>query len=576
MRLRFSVAIALLVPVFSGCVGFGESVHVEAPQWKAGYSFSYVEKGSYAGAASVNGHSETEEDTYGPQTRVFEVLNTTLEADDDTVFLTAFTISDQNDKEQSLASDQKSGERSFVSNANIQFMGFRQRDLQEIYAWLRVDAECTNAGCAPRVTGLEFSDPPEWTLLDFPLTTGKRWSYTSDDVDLEEEFFGDLPIRFQAKVGGWKTVDTPLGKIKAVRVDWTFKPTDIDAYEERIKAEAREEGAKLTKFNIDLERSGTLYYSPEYQTTVQSTQRGTYLLEIQGSEDGQEFDLTARGRETHEAVLDGARLLPKTERGLDYIARLYFGKTGLNDPTGAGEALRYTLAVAADQTVVNAFEKESVSFTAKPDGVEQLPAGHKVSWRVVGYDGQSVANGEGLAFTHAFDAPGEYDVVAQAHDAKGNLTASGQVTIFANYIGTIPVECPDVMVTLVASTGTCPGIKLPVRDGIQYLKVRAEVASPLGAVPGLNQAQLVVSDPEGNEQMDPLREQGAYEVEVWWFYEYEVGATDWDAQVRHQRGVLEQVTYEVTLLYDEAPEFDWQWDFGVGTANALREWLRKG
>ncbi|HEX9816005.1 MAG TPA: hypothetical protein VGB18_03405 [Candidatus Thermoplasmatota archaeon] len=577
--LASGLVLGLLVAMLSGCVGSGGSLSVSAPVWEAGYTFSYREQGSYSGAVVAQGHGETEKDEWGPRTKVFEVLNTTLEAHGEPVYLAAYAIEDGSDEDETRMEAQgENMQFGGIRMADVSFVGIRQRDLLEIPAWLDMDADCTQNGCTQSVDGLKFAEAHQWSFIQFPLEKGKKWSTDMDIQNGGDDFFGDIKIRYDAKVVGLKTVETPLGSIQAVRVDWTMKPIDLEAYKAQVREEADDADQNLEEFDIELDRAGSFYYSEEYATVVKSSNRGEYFVEIRGKQGGQEFDFSARGQEVYESVLEGARLVPKAERGLDYVLRLATGKASLGNATGVKpEQVSYGLKIVADKNVVNAADSEAIAFKASIVGAPALPEGHKVKWRLIDVSSKNVAAGEGLSFNHPFASPGEYTATAEAFDAAGTLTTSHAVTVYANYLKTTPAQCPVVAAQLGnALDQACDRVDVPVLPGVQYLRVTAQVESPLGNVPALNVAQLFVGDHVGNSESDATREGGEYAVEIWMFWQYLIDGEPWKASLRHQRGVLEEVTYTVDVRYDAAPAMTMP-TIPMGTtglAAALDGWVR--
>jgi hypothetical protein len=578
-KLALGLGLVAIVSMMSGCVGGGSAMNVASPIWEAGYSFSYQEQGSYAGASSTQGHTESEEGDFGPILRVYEVLNTTLRADEDPVYVAAYTTHDRSEEDAEEEPQAESGTTTMRAGTlgyaagDVSFVGFRQTDLTEIPAWLELESDCDATGCTQNVGGLQFAESPEYSFLQFPLTKGKEWKA---DVDMPngDDMFGEMAIRLEARVVGWKKVDTPLGSVKAVRVDWAMKPVDVAKYEREAREEAEDEGVELKKFNIEIERSGSVYFSEEYQTIVKSTYQGEYLVEVSGEAEGEEFDFSSRGRNAGEQVLEGVQLVAHAERGLDYFARLALGKATLNDPTGlAPEEVLYSLKVSADKTVVNAAEAESISFTAVPEGVQALPAGHKVAWRLLDASGSAIAKGTGLSFSHEFAEPGEYTAVAEAFDEDGKLTTSTSLTVFANYLKTVAVECPTVAAAIGPSqvAGQCEEATVPVRAGIQYLKVTADVVGPLSTAPIVNQASLVLSDSMGGSQSDSTRTDGGYSIELMMFLDFGIDGKDWTLQLQHSRGVMEQATYTIDLRYDSMPAAEMP--MGMALAQSLQAFL---
>lgn len=560
-NLTVGLVLFTFLSMMSGCVGGGGSLNVSSPVWEAGYAFSYREFGSSTSVVSAEGETETQDDEWGPLIRSFEILNTTLEADGEPVYLAGYTVVDQS-VDAPRPEERDSGRQGATSMRadmaspmppSVMFMGFRQRDLQEIPAWVSFDSSCNEQGCTYQAGAVEFADDRGFSHLDFPLEKGKKWS---SQREVDGDFFGDLKVEYSARVNGLKTVSTPLGDVKAVRVDWTMRPVDIEAYKREVRDEADDADVELERFEIELQQTGSFYYSEEHMTIVKTTSRGEFLVEFKGNDDGESFEFKSRGSNVRESTLDGIRLVPRAERGLDYILRLATGKAQLSDPGGSTlERVKYGLKVVADKTVVNAAEAESITFNATVEGAAELPEGHFVKWRVLDAVGTDVGTGSGLTLTHEFAQPGEYTVMAEAFDEKEEMTTSNGITVFANFAKTISVDCPLAPGRIGGVyASSCQSVPIPVRPGIQYLRVVADVRSPTALVPALNVAELSVSDRAGNSESDSGREDGQYSVEVQTFWQFLVDDQDWTVDLNHQRGVLEEVTFTVDLRYDGVPD----------------------
>lgn len=577
-QIAWVLVVAAIGPAFSACMGLGGSFSVGAPSWQPGFSFAYTSSGSYSYAVAANGETETRDGTWGPETHIAEVLNTTLEADGEPVYVLGFQTVERDeapeDDPESEAVQDVAG-RFGLPVGGVSFLGIRKRDFQEIPAWLNTRSDCdTSGGCTTEVVGLEFGDAPPYSMLEFPLEKGKDWSHDLDAADTQlDDFADDLRVRFEAHVVGLRNVPLPMGDARAVRVDWRIAPTNLDEYNTRIREEAEKEGADIDRFEISFSRSGSVYFSENYMTIVQSEWRGDFAVEIRGkAPDGEEFDFTQRGNDQGKNVLEGARYVGRAERGLDYFARLHDGKVSLQDPTGQSlDRVRYSIRVNASKTVVNAAESEAAEFAAVVEGVEALPEGHSVAWKVRDFVGGVVATGTGLAFSHTFDEPGQFVVEAEGHDESGNVTASGGVDVAANYQASVQVDCPPVAGV---GLGTCEAIPVPVRPGIRYLKAEAAVDSPVGFVPALNAAELVLEDPDGHDETGN-RNGDRYTIEMFQFFRFEVGDEDWTLQLQQQRAVLESATYEVDLRYDDSLVVPVGFPFGVDVA-ALRRWVQDG
>src|SRR5688572_27976495 len=78
MKGRGWIAIALLVPMFAGCIDVGGSLSAPAPIWESGYTFAYADTASYDVSVDAEGEREDESGSEGPFHHTSEVVNTTL------------------------------------------------------------------------------------------------------------------------------------------------------------------------------------------------------------------------------------------------------------------------------------------------------------------------------------------------------------------------------------------------------------------------------------------------------------------------------------------------------------------
>jgi len=518
---------------FSGCLDDGESLSLGRPVWSSGYAFSYemtgqsTEEENHVGDGDSGRSSNS--DTLGPISINIEVLNTTMHAGDDPVYLAALTSRDTN---------RESAPAPFIMNFAASLTAYRQRDLAEVVVDLvSSHRSCEDGACeSAKITAVGFGESPDMTYLDFPLTKGKSWSSPAADDD-------ELGWIVRAEVGSPKTVQLSVGSVRALPVVFKYSATNLDKF---IEDQKRESDGQVDSYDFRPTRQLTVYYADDYQTVVRSVTDVGLDIRASGKDEQGRPAMFEGHYEAHiEQVLTGARLVALPERGLDYISQVMDGTIDLIDPSGhARRPVGYTLAVDPARRVVNAAEEPDVSFSAKVVGDPAAFQGHAVTWRLVDYFGNQVAAGEGVAGAHRFDEPGYYTAEFEARDADGQVTAAASGFILANYAKSTQVTC--TLVTPVPIT-PCPDASAPVRPGIRSATVAARVSSPLDV---LSQGTLVLTDPAGREWRSSTASGGRYEIIVDDFTDAAVGDEDWVLSFEDLLAVQQVIGYEVELSYD--------------------------
>lgn len=541
MKTTLLLLLTLLIPAFAGCTGNGAPFNVDAPQWAAGYAFAYRIDGHYSYDAKQDGNRDQESGEIGPDVQVIEVLNTTLLGGKEPAYLVAVGRGELDDPQS--------------RGLHVQLSGVRKDDLAFIR--LRVDAasNCNEGTCINTIQGVAPLAAPDDVYLDFPLTRGKTWAGIAGDYD--GEGFGDemtgLEFVTTARAVGRRAIDTPTGRINAIQVDVTTTPTNTDEFLSNVRKQLEAEGGRLDSIGLDASTRTRLWYSPDHLVVVKSETVSTQSAHARGrNEDGKKFDFSFTGNSRINQALTGAKLVPRAERDLAYAARLLFGQTPLLDPSGLSPVpIDYSLDLTASKTRVNAADAENVSFDAKILGVDRLPDGHKISWRIRNLEGNVTAEGAGTNFTVPFREPGEYAVEIEARDAKGNITASDGLSLVADYIRTLRVDCPDVGFSGVA--GHCPKQPLPVRVGIQRLTITAK---PIGTLPTtpLTSRVLELLDANGRRvARDTSPSSNTYSIEIQNLADRAIDGRDYTMQLLLDRAFLEDAEYSISLLYGSDP-----------------------
>jgi hypothetical protein len=537
------------------CLDVGGSLDAPEPVWSSGYVYSFSEHGLYrvksSGSGPDGGGSRDQEETFGPHEVVYEVLNTTLKsADGSDTYLVALAREENGGANDAVQVQAPNGQTMQVDapKRNVVLGAVRQKDLQDLPVIWNLDEDCLNRVCKLALQSVLIGAGAQWTLLDFPLKTGKEWTASlQDDVDELD----DIKIRMHAEVDGKAKAKTPLGSINAVRIAYDFKPENVDEVKDQIRSDAEEEGIDIKSLDLDIKVHTLLYYSPVYENVVRVERTFDQSFAIKGREDGKDFSFAFENHVEFVRELTGARLVSYPERDLAAIGRVLVGDSPLANP--AGEAFRpvgYTVQIEADNESINAANGESASFRAVLKGVQTLPTGHTALWKVVDAFGQSREAGAGLTLDFKPDAPGMYVVEVETRDANGNITSAAAQPLAANFIATKRPACGQIVLPFVLTT-TCESMNVPVRPGISSLKVSARIG---GTLASLGQGELRLTDAAGRVTRDTSRSGNEYSISMGGedpLNPRGVGAKDWTLVYAPQRSVQETAEYSVELLFGE-------------------------
>ncbi|MBI2078955.1 MAG: hypothetical protein HYT80_11395 [Euryarchaeota archaeon] len=567
------LVVGLLSVPFSGCMGGGRAFSLDSPDWRPGFSFAYSDEGDYSEKAHARAGDKEDkgEDAghYGPVVQVFEVVNTTLGAAEEPAYLLVGKRPADAAGAEAKAAPKNCGPVPCPSVSIIEntLNGVRKADLQDLAVAFEARIEACNPSCSVELRNLRVIGGPDHRFLDFPLSRGKTWGGKVDGPSVNGgPPTGDAGVQMTARVGGATTVETPLGRIDAVHVEFRYELFGVDEIRRQLVKEAAEGGLKVEKFDLSVHSTRHVYYSEAYQAVVKTDYASDerVVLKVR-SRDGERLEAEAESHVRGTRVLTGAHLIGRPERNLDEVARLLADQLPIADPTGdAYRPVDYSVDVSADQASVNAAEAPMVTFTTKVVGREALPDGHKVRWRVLGPMGTAVAEGTGTSFTHTIQEPGAYTAEVEAVDATGNVTSVDGASVVANFRKTIKVDCPNA--GLEPTSRGCPTTPLPVRPGIARLKVDAKATGPLVAA---SSDRLQLRDTKNGAANDNTATAATYSIEVDDFSKWSVGAQDWTIQLYQQRAVLEDVEYTVDLDYGTQPATAKAGATGLPTFDAL-------
>lgn len=525
------VLVTIVSVAFAGCSARGESVTVEAPDWQAGFTWSH--NGTVRYAFEEVFEDEQENGTGDSEFTLTErVVNTGFDADGEPVHLTVQHLTSTGDD---------------VGLPSVPWLGaYRQRDLKP----LEVDGErrdsCRNDGpCSTTLQGVDVEDEqPENEWLPFPIRTGDTWGGSYDI------FGGAIGMAYTMEAGRMRTIQTPLGPVEALRIDVHHRPTNLTEAMREIREEAQEDGYVVEDLRIDIRVDGVLYYSPAYQTMVQTIHTREEFFSATFP-DGEGGKATARSEHRYEerSSLVGARLVAGPELDLGEITALLKPGSELGDVAGVPvPAADYRIVVDAKDPEVNAFASESGLYQARVEGRPELPEGHTLHWSLQS-GGKTLQNATGTAFEPTPKSPGRYAVVLEARAPDGSVVASAGSGLVAHYEGAWEVPCSVVTSSNFGlSIGECEPQSLPVHPGAKSIRL---VATPSGS--DNPTGRLEVEDAIGRPV--PVRSEGnARILDVQDFDGLNVDDVPWTAAWELGLGVLESAHFDVLIDYGTAPK----------------------
>ncbi len=515
---------------------------VHAPDWKAGYSFSYdvtadiesVTDGSVADEFGIPGQSNL---SFGPFPVKKEILSTQYDdADGYPTYVSAATFPFSNIQSGLPLFDAFAGQQAYVTAE-------RQNDLAPVP--LVPDTSCLSDSCAGG--GLKFLAGNDMSYLNFPLSPDKRWEQT---IDLPmsfalEELQGIDRMHVVGEVSGMRTVDLgEFGKTEAVRVDFSYTPVGLQEFVSNYAQALEDAGLTLERFNFQLGMHEIVYYSDDLQAIVSQEYIVYTFVDIaaHGEVYGQEIDediyaeVTARVKLT----LTGANTdVAGPERSPLEILEIVGDPSLIADARGQGVgATPYSISLTSSHDRVNAAESPMVSFLLGVHGVDELPEGTTTSFEVTRagetYKGAKAGPG-GDGFVMNIDEPGIYDVVAKVAGPDGGVKIA-KARVVADYAEEIKAQCG---LNLLGTS--CMPESFPVHEGIDSLTVGIHVSS---GSPLLLREYLLVEHHDGSVDDWDNTQSVTYAADK---IDGDFGA--WSVAYENEGGYMAQVTYFIESTY---------------------------
>lgn len=414
---RWAAAVALLftTAALSGCVGglldVGSGVRVSAPDWQAGYSWTYE-----VHSESMFGYSEGDDFGFEPEDEstqiTYRVTNTSEPlAGEDVYYVSA---------SDSLDAPLRDSHIQALTKDNLQLVG-QASYYHSLYAVEPVEvsppAMSPDGYPAPRSSSYHYTPPdpcagrvpiepiPEEEQVAvprFPLESGRTWSGTW----MVEDDFG---FYYTAEVHEPRRITVPAGTFEAIPVVVDLRPTGLPF---------ADEGAA---FDMDIQLQN--WYSPEVQWDVKSV----FAMRFTGSFGDEKID--ARQKITIELLDHSLAAEPeepapyvrnetayRTRPSFDVVTDTAFpvnlaeGHTLANftldgGPTQDGYYGRERLAYASPYAREMPY-LDDLSRAAGPD-TEQ----YDIVWRLL-KDGELTTQTNGTSFSYDVAEGGSYDVRA--------------------------------------------------------------------------------------------------------------------------------------------------------------------
>lgn len=540
---------ALLVLAFlssgplAGCLGAGQGQEVvTAPAWLPGFAFSYRDQVTKEETLTENKETSFESDPQ-PSTRyALEVLSTELlNAAGDPVYLQAIEF------QRSSPGENRDDEAS----RGVGLRTLRQSDLSYVPFRYDTSVTCVNQVCAYRLVDALVGEGRSHRFLDFPLTRGKTWS---GDLPAGwiSEFPKDLEFRLKARVLGWQDVDTDIGRLSTIRIDFEAEPVDVEAWErDQIRQAKGEEEFEVDDLEYEPTFEQQAYYSPEVQAVVKTFQTQTESFRVWGSRAGDAYALSGRSRTTVEEVLTGVRLTERPQRDLDYAARLVHGAIPVLDALGqAATGSDQSITIEADATRVNAADRATLSFRARATSQGAEVSDAVVDWRLVDYGQAPLATARANSFQYQFDRAGAFLVEAALLGPEGRVVAAAELPVWANFARTESRACNPV--GAVVFDAVCPDVRIPVHLGARLLRITA-TPSP-GGLPTLltDPDQLVVRDAAGRSVRggDRVCDGNVCSFVLRDFGSWAMSDRDWTVQWSPDVAIQTGIEYGVEISYE--------------------------
>ncbi len=473
--------LVLVGAVIAGvAVASGDSYDpVHAPQWQAGYTFSYDVVADIQ--ATTDGLEEFElpaetDLTVGPIPVKKEILSTEYrDLDGQPVYISAATFPLSNLQAGSEAFGLMGGVPAFATAE-------RQADLAPVP--VLPDWSCRSDDCPSG--GLDFIASNPLTYLNFPLTEGKRWEQEADlgiPVPLEE-LEGVDRVHVIGEVGAMETVDLgQLGSVDAVRVDISYTPVGLQDAIADLAAMMEDAGFEIERFNVQLGMHEIVHYSPDFESIVQQQYIVRALIDIalKGDFQGHEFDEAVYGEfdAVLSATLTGADRVAKAEMSPLEILNTLTDADLISDVRGSvSYGAPYSIGLQSDVLRLNAAEFDQAFVEASVYGADGLPEGHYIDWQVTDAAGDYVTEHKGdTLYIFGSSEPGVFTIEASAVDPEQGVVAESGIILVADYFLEEEVGCDWI--------GYCDELEIPVNPGVQDLFVYADAPSLFGWTGGL-------------------------------------------------------------------------------------------
>ncbi len=516
---------------------------VEAPEWKAGYAWTYDVSGKMNYDIRVPGEFMESGEVPIPTMKLQkEILNAgDFVHDGEPLYVGATTLPISHILDGSM----------FAVGAWADLVKFptadRQRDLAPVPVLPSYDYD---GGSTPEFTGLQFGQSYPMDYIKFPLEQGKRWDETvslgMDLLDLEEmDHFGDVSeLRLVAETGGMERIRLPVGNTDAVRIDFNYQPIGL----ERAVAQAREEieayGVTVDRLNVQLGLHEIVHYSPEYQAVVRDQYVLKALVDLVARSGDFQFEMFFDLSGYVLSEMSGAQLSEVPDYDMQGILDKLNGVDPIADPEGIEASVpSYSVELQVDRDRVNVARGDSFIVTAGHNA-DSLPAGHKLTYEVV--DAYGVVAKEGDAsgqFGVGLEEPGVYTVYLSARDQTGRVVTFDREVVYADFIATYHESCGAVDSFFYSD---CGQIALPMREGLDHLVLTAKLGNGTLALLGQDRLELYAAD--GYRLATGQDEAGEYRIEM----------DGRDVPVAREDGYVtfvpevalgDSVTYSVALVY---------------------------
>ncbi len=503
---------------------------IKAPQWQAGYAFAYDVTGEIEYMLDVPGEASGGDSFgFGPLPIEKEILSTQFDLDGKPLYVGAATFP--------------------LGHFLAQGMDFEFPDLA-VYPTADRKSDLSPVGVQISDAGddLEFGPDAPITYLDFPLQHGKRWSSTMKVAELfgqtdflEGTEYMDLDeVLVQGEVGSMHTLDLPIGTVEAVRVDISYTPIGLQKAVAQARSDAEKFGVDVERLNVQLGVHEIAYYAPEYQSIVKDQFVVRALVDAALNYDGDHWEVYTEATGTALVELTGARLLKGPEQSTSDILRILRGEAPVAD--AHGEIIpesTYDLFLEDNVRLVNAASSPSLTYSTDISGVDALPTGHKIVFKMIAGDGSTYKTSSGApSWDVVVDEPGSYTVVAQAIAGDGRVFAQDSMPLVANWHQTINGGCPLVSSSTMIP---CQEVDLPVNHGVDHLTLAAYANGTSVTYGQLN----VYSDSDsyqGSRDGD-----GAYRVSIDEFNARDIGRS-WTGAYS-SFGLGERVDYVIDIIY---------------------------